>query len=180
MLEPAALAQIPVVIDPAIAQAVSVQLAVIIIGGILSILTALVTGILSILKVVRSTRSTLIAGTLAHKARGVVRDKKIQEIHLLVNSRLLTALRLLVMLTKKEAARTNEPGDVAAYNEAVKELERAEAATKIVTRAQDGDTEVEEKRADLADSQLIALIESITKRKLRRASDTTDHPDLAA
>jgi hypothetical protein len=126
---------------------------------ILAIITALVGGSIQILDRLEKTRTLVVAGQVEAKATGEVRDTKIQEIHLLVNSRLLTVLRLLVAVTKKEAERTGNREDISAYQEALSELQKAEAGAGAVALAQSGDLEKQKAEAAAA----VALAERMRK-----------------
>lgn len=143
--------------------------ATVLIAGVLSIIAALIAGIIQIIAAIRSTRELVAATGEATKARGVVRDKAIKEVHLLVNSRLLTVLRLLVAVTKREAARTGDDEDIAAYMAARGELERLEAATLAAVEAVSHADEVA--AAEAAEAKVVTLL-------ARRRRD--DRPILSA
>src|SRR5712671_3915900 len=97
------------------------------------ILTALATGITStlvggtikIINVIEANKRLLVAGQVYNAKKGDIRDVRIKEIHFLVNSRLTAALRLVVVLSKKEADRTGLPQDVKVYEQAQRELDEA-------------------------------------------------------
>lgn len=107
-----------------------------------------------ILRGIRETRAITIAGQEVVAAKSVVKDNKLQDIHVLVNSRLLSALRLIVFLTKREAERTGIPADTLAYQEAAEELKRAEEAniTPVTGNAEDSQA------VTAAEDRLAALI----------------------
>jgi|SRR6185503_9092021 len=132
-----------------------------VIAGILAILAVLFPGILSIIAALKKNTEITVAGQEAVAARAVIRDNKIQEIHLLVNSRLLTVLRLLVVLTKKEADRTNSADDIQAYNEALKELQQAEAASKIISKMSAEDLVKQEQDAVVAEQKVKLLSKEV-------------------
>ncbi len=122
-------------------------------GALSVVIGAVAAGVVKILSAIQATRGLVVAGQDVSNARGVVRDKKIKEIHLLVNSRLLTVLRLLVLMTKKESERTNAKEDLDAYNVAQLELARAEAGASASASARNNTLE------DTADDASIASAE---------------------
>jgi hypothetical protein len=130
-----------------------------VVAGTLAILAVLIPGIVSIIRALRETKASqthISEEQDSSKLRGLKRDRKIQEIHLLVNSRLVTVLRLLVAVTKKEADRTADPSAISAYKEALAELTRAEASTQgvISEGAMSRDVDISEevlKRVDKLD-----------------------------
>jgi hypothetical protein len=103
------------------------------IAGTVTIIGALVAGIVTVITTVRSTKRIVLADV----QKGEERDTKIQEIHLLVNSRLLTVLRLLVSVTKKMADKTGNVDDIEAYESALTELQQAEAGARLTLRVED-------------------------------------------
>jgi hypothetical protein len=103
------------------------------IAGTVTIIGALVAGIVTVITTVRSTKRIVLADV----QKGEERDTKIQEIHLLVNSRLLTVLRLLVSVTKKMADKTGNVDDIEAYESALTELQQAEAGARLTFRVED-------------------------------------------
>jgi len=79
---------------------------------------------------------TMVIGALKKQGR------VLHKVHLLTNSRLGSALKLLVRMTKKEADRTKDPDDIAAYQEALRELESAAAGALAVAELQSEDEDV--------------------------------------
>ena len=96
----------------------------IIIAGVVTILGAFT----AMIKELRSNTRDIAQNT----KEGRVRGKTLHKVHLLTNSRLGAALKLLVRMTKKEADRTKDPDDIAAYQEALKELNSVQAGTLAV------------------------------------------------
>ncbi len=105
-----------------------------IVAGVVIVLGVLVPGIIKVINALKQNTEITVAGQQASASRGALRDSRIQEIHLLVNSRLLTVLRVLVVLTKKEADRTNNADDISAYQQALKDLEDTIAASTTSQR----------------------------------------------
>lgn len=102
------------------------------IAGILGIISAAVTAFLTILGAVRQNTRVTIQGQQDSKVRS-------EAIHVLVNRRLLTALRLVVLTTKRLWEQSNLAADQATYEEALAELRSAEDAAKDGTmRESDG------------------------------------------
>ncbi len=120
-----------------------------------------------------ATQVVVAASAEASRTRGVVRDGKIQEIHVLVNSRVLSILRMIVFLTKKEALRTNLPDDKHAYEEALSELSRAEAAASIISSTDLSTRIADENQANEADRKLNILIAATSGAK--RVDDLNKH-----
>jgi len=120
----------------------------------IAIIGALVTGVIKITAALRDTKRIVVTGQVAAAAVGVLRDQKIQEIHLLVNSRLLTVLRLLVTVTKKEFDRTGTESDRVMYEQALGELTKAEASALTVEQVQSQVSD--DNRATAAQAQLDA------------------------
>ena len=129
----------------------------VIVTGTVTIIGALVAGIISIITTVNGTRNVVLAGQEVSQARGKVRDNKIQEIHLLVNSRLLTVLKLVVIVTKKEADRTGSKEDQDVYLAALRELENAQASANTVSLIQIQNKSDDEEKADIAEKKLADL-----------------------
>lgn len=102
----------------------------ILIAGIISIISAIVTGTLKIIAAVKTTRGVILQGQVVARSVGRERDRKISEIHSLVNGKMLAVLRAMVDLTKKEADRTGDPIDVKAYLNALQSLRDAEDAQR--------------------------------------------------
>jgi hypothetical protein len=132
--------------------------ATVVIAGIVTILGILIPGIVAIIKQAQATKSIVVASAQNTIAAGMRRDRKIQEIHLLVNSRLLTVLRLLVAVTKKEAERTEAASDIDAYETALRELTKAEASAKEVERVGTQDAVDEDRAASQAAERVAAVI----------------------
>lgn len=93
------------------------------IAGILAVISAAVTAFLTILGAVRQNTKVTLQGQADSKQRS-------DAIHVLVNRRLLTALRLVVLTTKRLWEQSNLPADQATYEEALAELRSAEDAAK--------------------------------------------------
>lgn len=133
-----------------------------IVGGTVKIIEALHSNSAKVVAGQVETRELVAAGQVAGRARGTVRDRKVEEIHLLVNSRLLTVLRMLVAVYKKEAERTKSDEDVEAYHKAQEELSKAEASAVSVS---DGivvqGTSDEEYLAAIAEAKLDQLTSAI-------------------
>lgn len=148
----------------------------VIIAGIVTVIGALTTAVISILTSIRETRTNTqqtkdltVAAAEVSKARGVVRDNKIQEIHLLVNSRLLTVLRLLVSVSKQLAVLTGKPEDVASYEAAKVELAKAEASANVVATVNNEQSNTELIAAEDADKKIADVIAKV------KDSDSTVH-----
>lgn len=79
--------------------------------------------------------AALVAGivTIMKSLRG--QDKQLHEIHVLVNARFTTALRVIVRQAKKEADRTGDRGDIEVYEQALAELVKAEKSAASVAPA---------------------------------------------
>lgn len=82
---------------------------------------------------IKQTRAKVVAGQeqivteqRASRNRAIKRDRNINKIHGLVNSRLAIALRLVVAAAKEKAERTNTPTDLAAYQQAIEKLAEVE------------------------------------------------------
>lgn len=101
-----------------------------------------------IIRAVNEGNNLTVSAAIASRRRGAVRDRNIQEVHLLVNSRLLTVLRMLVSQTKKEAERTGNSDDIQRYQSALSELSRAEAAAARHTEHQSDEHEAVEADRD--------------------------------
>ncbi len=132
-----------------------------IVGGIIAILTILIPGIVTIINALKQNTAITVAGQKASQTRGVVRDSKIQEIHLLVNSRLQTVLKLLVVSTKREADRTHSIEDIAAYQNALKELELSEVAATELSKAFAEESSAQEIEALKAEQNVVELTKSV-------------------
>lgn len=96
--------------------------------GIIAIIGALVTGILSVLGAIGYNTHVTRRGQAESRVRS-------EEIHVLVNRRLLTALRLVVLTTKRLWEQSGSPADRATYEEALAELQAAEDAANTRTIA---------------------------------------------
>jgi len=142
-------------------QEMSVEIVTVIIAGIVTILGVLIPGIIAIIRALKENTKITIAGQKALAARGIVRDKKVQEIHILTNSRLSAALNLVMVMAKRESDRTSNPADVATYKAAVEEVRKAEEATDKITLE------------DRNDENLIAA--KLAEEKLRTLTDNTVH-----
>lgn len=114
-------------------------------AGIVALISALFAGTVTILQTMRETK-TMVTNI---EDKGVQRDVKLDEIHVLVNSRLSAVLRMLVATLKKEAERTKDPVDVVAYETALKELDIADAGQAQATK--DKESKLDE--ADMADKR---------------------------
>lgn len=135
-----------------------------VIGAVaVGIIGAIATGSVRIIKEINNNGRALVAGQEAQQARGEVRDQKVQQIHVLVNSRLLTVLRLLVTVTKKEAERTGAAADLKAYRDALAELQHAEDTNRIVADQTTLESDTT-KRADVAEARAVALRAAIHPR----------------
>lgn len=99
-----------------------------VIGAITIAANVILKGIRETKADIRNNRDITVAGQEVVAAKSIIKDNKLQDIHVLVNSRLLSALRLIVFLTKREAERTGIAADNLAYQEAAEELKRAEEA----------------------------------------------------
>ena len=132
-------------------------------GAVVAVLAGFFAGVTQVITAIRSTtKSTneaVIASAEASQKRGVVRDIKLQEIHLLVNSRLVTVLRLLVANTKKEAERTGEQADIRAYEEALRHLDQAEASAKSEAKFSAEAQRINEADAASAEVKLVEVLE---------------------
>jgi len=118
-----------------------------IVAGVLAILAVLIPGIISIIKelkqntiITKDNTAITVAGQVAGAARGVVRDKRIQEIHILTNGRLTAALKLIMVMSKKEWTRTGTQEDKDIYDAAQLEVSKSEDAIVRVS-AEDEDDE---------------------------------------
>lgn len=130
--------------------------------GIIGIIGAIVAGTVTIIKALRETKSLVAAGQEVGMASGAVRDAKMQEIHILVNSRVLMLLRLVAKMTKSEAERTGRPEDILAFQTAMSELIRAEDADKVLRDAtSDTDPAETERVAQEAATRLRGLISNV-------------------
>lgn len=137
----------------------------VIIAGAVTIIGAIVAGTVTIITTLKSTskevtltKNMMEVSAAAGVAKGKVRDRKIQEIHLLVNSRLLTVLRLLVAVTKKAADKTGEKDDIIQYEAALIELQKAEASAKTVSYVNQQDSADEDEQAMEAERKLEVII----------------------
>jgi hypothetical protein len=156
-------------------------------GAIVTIIGALFAGFTTIITTLRdtrvkvtsveanavATRVVVAADAEASQTRDHVRDRKIQEIHILVNSRLLTVLHMLVTLTKKEAERTHLNEDIKAYEEALADLQRAEASSGVMKTIDSVIGEANEAQAVVADKKLTTLISALAETK--RVEDVNKH-----
>lgn len=102
-------------------------------------LAVIIAGIIGILGALGSVINSL----KENKKRGIKQDRRIKQIHILVNSRLTVALKLVAMFTKREAERTKNPDDMAAYEEAAKELRRAMTVAVTVEEDEAGEPDAE-------------------------------------
>lgn len=97
-----------------------------------TIVGVIVGGIVTIVREIRASRSVITTEQTASAGRGAARDTVINEIHILVNGRLIAALRMVALLTKREADRTKSPEDQTIYEGARDDLARAEAAAQLI------------------------------------------------
>ncbi len=88
-------------------------------AAVVAVIGAIATGTVKIITAVKQGQHLIAAGQDVSMARGLVQSQHTQEIRVLVNGRVLTMLRLVATLTKKEADRTGLPADVAAYHVAI-------------------------------------------------------------
>ena len=131
----------------------------IIIAGIVTIIGAVTTSVISIIKAIRENTKITVAGQQVTAARGKVRDKKVQEIHILTNSRLTAALNLVMVMAKREADRTGKPEDLETYKVALAEVKKAEEATEVITLEDRNDEDLI--NAKLAEDKLHILTNNI-------------------
>lgn len=101
-------------------------------GFAVLVIGAIAGAAVKIIRAVNEDKQVTIAGQRAGAARGRVRDKKIQEIHILTNSRLTAALTLIMTMAKKESDRTGKKEDVDLYEQAKEEVKKAEEATQKI------------------------------------------------
>ena len=111
---------------------VSKEIVAVIAAAVVTIIGSLTAAVVSIITTVRTTNKKVAASAVEAQVRGKSQDRQLRKIHLLTNSRLAAALKLLARMTKKEADRTKDPEDIAAYEEARRELEAAEVGTIAV------------------------------------------------
>lgn len=144
------------------------ELIAVYVAGIVTVLGALSAAIVAVIKSThraeqtgKTTQELVIGQAAAGQARGKVRDAKIQEIHLLVNSRLVTVLRLLVAVTKKMADQSGSQADIEAYTAALAELEKAEASARVVAAIAPKDPAEDEHKAVVAEEKLASVMERI-------------------
>lgn len=137
------------------------------VGGVVAIIGALTTATVKIIRALQHTRRIVVESHDAEQKRGKVRDAKLEQIKVLVNGRLLTALRLLVSVTKKEAARTGEPADDAIYQHALAELRQAEAGASEVHQQLTHDLSADEAAAQTAEQAIAALTGTEPRRRSR-------------
>ena len=131
-----------------------------IIAGIVTIIGAATPAIILIIKAIKQNTQITVAGQRAGAARGKVRDKKVQEIHILTNSRLAAALNLVMVMAKREADRTGKPEDIANFRAAEVEVHKSQAATDLIN-AEDRDDE-DLINAKFAEDKLKNLTEKIS------------------
>lgn len=125
-------------------------------AGIVGIISSVAVAAVKIITALQETRRILITGQAAATAVGVVAAAKQQEIHLLVNNRFMTALRMLVTVTKKQAERTGTTEDKLMAEHAEAELQDAEASAILVARLQTGNADAE--RASVATTEHTAAL----------------------
>lgn len=137
------------------ADAVTVTL---ITGSIVTIIGAIVNGTNKIIEAINANRAVTIAGQDASRARNKVQTTQIQEIHILSNSRLTAALRLIMIMSKKEADRTGTKEDIDTYNAALIELQKAEQANSILKNSTPDNEDTQ--AALVAENKLTELIKN--------------------
>ena len=98
-------------------------------GAAVLIIGAVAAAAVKIIDAMKQTRATVVAGQeriadeqKASRNRAIKRDRNIQQIHGLVNSRLAIALRLVVEAAREKVARTNTADDLVAYQKALDAL----------------------------------------------------------
>lgn len=125
----------------------------VLISGIVGIITAIVAGAIKIIKEIRGNTVITTAVGEAQRTSAVVRDQKLEQIHTLVNGRLVAALQGMVEMTRKEAQRTGLITDVQAYQQAVDALIRAE----LTKDTHDVETKIATHEAEAAALEVQAL-----------------------
>lgn len=102
-------------------------------GAAAFVIGAIAAAAQKIIGALKQTSATVVAGQqtivreqTASRNRAIKRDRNINKIHGLVNSKFTEALRLVVSMAKKEAERTNSPEDIAAYQRALDKLNASE------------------------------------------------------
>ena len=128
-------------------------------GVIVLIIGAVTTASIRIIKAIKVNNRITVAGQEAGAARGKVRDKRIQEIHVLTNSRFTAILKLILVMTKKEADRTKKAEDLEIYNAALEQVKISEEAANKVMLIREDDEDVIAAR--LAETRLERTQESI-------------------
>jgi len=130
------------------------------VGGMMVIVIGAVsTAAVKIIRAIKYDTRVTVAGQRAGQARGRVRDKKVQEIHLLTNSRLAAALNLIVVMAKREADRTGKAEDLATFKAAQNEVKKVEEATILITDEDRNDEDLV--NAKIAEDKLKTLTESV-------------------
>lgn len=152
---------LPIPVPAAVVRGISPEMVAAIGTGVVLILTTLIGGTIKIIAALKDMKTVTAAGQEAISAQqdvgvkhGVIRDRKVQEIHLLVNSRHVAVVRLLVTMAKKEADRTGLAADLQLYQEALAELRQAEASARMVAEVQsEGGPDVEREAMDLVEAE---------------------------
>jgi hypothetical protein len=128
---------------------------------VVTIIGAITLAVVTIIKALRDNTAITVAGQVAGAARGVVRDKRIQEIHILTNGRLTAALKLIMVMSKKEWLRTNSEEDKATYESALAELTKSEDAIHRISVENERDMDVVTAR--MAETKLASLISGVVE-----------------
>jgi len=125
------LSQVPAPSPAPPAPGISKEIVAVVAAAVVTIIGSLTAAIVSVITTLR-TKTKVVEAAAEAQVRGKSQDRQLRKIHLLTNSRLAAALKLLARMTKKEADRTKDPEDVAAYEEARRELESANIGTMAV------------------------------------------------
>lgn len=159
--------------------------------GVVKIIVALREGT----RVLEDTKRIVVAGQIAAVAAGVVSAGKQQEIHLLVNSRLLVALRNYAAGRLEKYQETKADADRLAWEAARDELLEAEQSALAVTRVTAERAENNRVAAEQAEvvagqarageqpdahAQLILALEAVVAGASRDAERTQSAQDRAA
>lgn len=139
----------------------------VLIAGAIGLITALTKTLRLLLKRAVLAQHILVASTEAQLKTNEVQAQSTQAIHVLVNHRFLTVLRVLVVVTKKEAERTHDIKDIEVYNTAQAELDHAEEANLESLKLHPGSPQAE---AYDAVERLVALLKTAKPKEKVLAS----------
>lgn len=144
----------------------------VLITGVISVIGSVVAGTVTIITLINknrevkdeilSAKDVVVASADQLLKSGTVRDQKLQEIHMLVNSRVLTIMRLLVATTKKTAETTGSKVDIEAYEHALLELMKAEDSnTEVLKSAETNHKDEKASAAAEAEAKLKQVIKEV-------------------